>query len=613
MRYILSVIIVFLLSSVGAFAQNWDEIRFSGKYYYGEGRADTYDEAKNMALSELSNSIAVNVQSNFTHLTDYANKNGDIENHQEHVQNFVKTYSQAVLRDVKSIPDNDGKAPFYLRYYIESSALQKMYDNRIKKAKEYIRLASGYLERRKLDMALRDYYWAYMLVQSVQNPNEVEDDAGNLLAVTIPNKINEILDDVKVTFDKRLSGDDADYVDFYFTYNGKPVTSLEFSYNNGMDISTGSEVEDGYGTARVKKSHSGKVYHLYLEYEYKHMVTEDPELMAVMNLFSEIRMSSSGKTVKAENSGSVKTEEAAIVNEHHLQPMASQLVKKSECYKETMDAVLKAIAERRYSDVSNLEYFTFDGLEVFERLISYGSGHVVGVPKIEYFNGVDSSVVARGLNMAFSFKKGKEKTFAENVIFYFDNEGKIDNISFGLGIDTTNDILTRKASAWSDEARETLLEFLENYKTSYALKRLNYIKSVFSDSALIITGKVLKVKSDVNPAGEKNISIGGQQKIEYSRVTKAQYIERLKRVFANNEFINIKFSDVVVRKITKFTDRDVFAIQLAQEYNSSLYSDKGYLLLLVDITNKEEPVIEIRTWQPNEINIDNVFHEGMFY
>jgi hypothetical protein len=462
-------------------------------------------------------------------------------------------------------------------------------------------------------MALRDYYWAYMLVQSVQNPNEVEDDAGNLLAVTIPNKINEILDDVKVTFDKRLSGDDADYVDFYFTYNGKPVTSLEFSYNNGMDISTGSEVEDGYGTARVKKSHSGKVYHLYLEYEYKHMVTEDPELMAVMNLFSEIRMSSSGKTVKAENSGSVKTEEAAIVNEHHLQPMASQLVKKSECYKETMDAVLKAIAERRYSDVSNLEYFTFDGLEVFERLISYGSGHVVGVPKIEYFNGVDSSVVARGLNMAFSFKKGKEKTFAENVIFYFDNEGKIDNISFGLGIDTTNDILTRKASAWSDEARETLLEFLENYKTSYALKRLNYIKSVFSDSALIITGKVLKVKSDVNPAGEKNISIGGQQKIEYSRVTKAQYIERLKRVFANNEFINIKFSDVVVRKITKFTDRDVFAIQLAQEYNSSLYSDKGYLLLLVDITNKEEPVIEIRTWQPNEINIDNVFHEGMFY
>ena len=37
-----------------------------------------------------------------------------------------------------------------------------------------------------------------------------------------------------------------------------------------------------------------------------------------------------------------------------------------------------------------------------------------------------------------------------------------------------------------------LISFLENYKTAYALKRLDYISSIFDDDALIITGRVLK-------------------------------------------------------------------------------------------------------------------------
>ena len=90
-------------------------------------------------------------------------------------------------------------------------------------------------------------------------------------------------------------------------------------------------------------------------------------------------------------------------------------------------------------------------------------------------------------------------------------------------------------------------------------------------------------------------------------------MEHLKRIFSKNEFININFSNVSLKKITKITDKNKFAIQLAQDYTSSTYSDKGYLFLLVDITNTEEPLIEIRTWQPNEIDLDNVFHEGMFY
>ena len=45
--------------------------------------------------------------------------------------------------------------------------------------------------------------------------------------------------------------------------------------------------------------------------------------------------------------------------------------------------------------------------------------------------------------MSFSFKNGIKKSFVEDVIFYFDNNGKIDNITFGLGQKAENDILNK--------------------------------------------------------------------------------------------------------------------------------------------------------------------------
>jgi hypothetical protein len=39
----------------------------------------------------------------------------------------------------------------------------------------------------------------------------------------------------------------------------------------------------------------------------------------------------------------------------------------------------------------------------------------------------------------------------------------------------------------------------------------------------------------------------------------------------------------------------------------------GYLFLLVDMTNREEPLIKIRTWQPSEITLDEWYNAGDFY
>jgi hypothetical protein len=45
---------------------------------------------------------------------------------------------------------------------------------------------------------------------------------------------------------------------------------------------------------------------------------------------------------------------------------------------------------------------------------------------------------------------------------------------------------------------------------------------------------------------------------------------------------------------------EMYAIQIAQDYYSTHYGDKGYLFLMVDINDLEHPLIKVRTWQPEK-------------
>lgn len=616
MKKTLFLIIALLGFAVGTMAQNWDNMLNSDEYYCGEGYSDTNEKAKNLALADLTGKIASSVSSDFIYLIDETNANGDID-HKSKVLNCIKTYSQSSLTNIK-MWEVSPPPKCKVRCYIEKSEIERMFGNRVEKAKGYLAMVDEYLARRKVDTALKYCYWAYSLIRSVQYPNEVKDENGNPLVVSIENKITEILDKIDVTFESR---DEHNRVIFLFTYEGEPVSSLEFSYNDGLDVNTSGKVKGGRGSAEVRSNHLGNVYHLNIQYEFKNDANGDVELQGVLNVVPRKVFSAAEKKVLGETSvksaaQQTKEKEAvSAVNALQLKPQDSQIASDVSCYKATIDAVLKAISARRYSDVANFKYFTPDGLDVFNKLVFYGTGRVVGVPDIQYFKGLDCCVVARGLQMSFAFNKGRKQTFVEDVIFYFDKEGKIDNMSFGLGIDVTNEILNRSAQSWGNEAREILLQFLENYRTAYALERIDFIESIFSDDAQIIVGKVLKFKPRPKMYSElnRNVTFGGQQVIEYNHYDKKTYIEHLKKVFDRNEFVNINFSDLSLRKITKIVDKEKYVIQLAQDYKSSFYADKGYLMLLVDITNKEEPLIEIRTWQPNEVDIDKVFHEGMFY
>jgi hypothetical protein len=170
-----------------------------------------------------------------------------------------------------------------------------------------------------------------------------------------------------------------------------------------------------------------------------------------------------------------------------------------------------------------------------------------------------------------------------------DHQAKVKEVAFGLEEAAVADIMGREQ--WSIDARQTMIHFLETYKTAYALKRLDYIESIFSQDALIITGSVVK------GTGQKEMQPAKMAQVKYTRQTKEQYIKSLKKCFGSNEYINIRFAENTVRRSA--SKPDIYGIQIKQDYFSSSYGDTGYLFLLIDFQKPETPIIHVRTWQPD--------------
>jgi hypothetical protein len=193
--------------------------------------------------------------------------------------------------------------------------------------------------------------------------------------------------------------------------------------------------------------------------------------------------------------------------------------------------------------------------------------------------------------MSFSFRNNSRK-FVEDVTFTFNTEGKIDYLAFALDEKSTTDIL--KHDMWSEYARKILTEFLENYKTAYALKRIDYIRSIFDDNAVIITGKV--VTRPTTSYGEMGGEYLNNKYVQYTRQGKEQYLKNLERCFNSNEYINIRFANNDIVKAG--VGGEVYGIQIKQDYYSTNYGDTGYLFLMVDLNNPKQPIIKVRSWQP---------------
>lgn len=554
-------------------------------YYWGEGFGATYSEADRIALTELISKISVSIEATISNRDSEVN--GDYKS--EYDISF-KSYSNATLNGAQVIVVSNEPESQVFRF-ISKKDVEKIFEQREEKVRDYVRTAARCEEHGKIDEALRYYYWGLKLLQSLLEPNKVRltDGGANTLLITeIPKRINEILENLQV---KVLGEEDGD-VDILITYKGNPVASVDYTYFDGLTWSTLYSAKDGRGLLELRQGMTADMAQLKFEYEYLGESHIDKEMNTVMLHskaipFRKATVSLADNSKKRPKKKEIQeaiemTNAAASVGE------AMTAVKDDKPYVELMNKVINAIKKRDYASVRPL--FTDNGWEMFDRLIHYGQAKLSGDPVLTFLP-LDNRVVCRSVPMVFSFQNNNRK-FMEDVTFTFSSDMKIETLAFGLGSSARTDIFDKGVGVWSEKSKMVLATFLENYKTAYALKRLDYIESIFSEDALIITGQVLKKK--VGPIeGQPTLS---RDEVRYTRHTKRDFIRKLERSFKSNQFINIRFSNNDVVKAG--VGGEIYGIQIHQDYYSSTYGDTGYLFLMVDINDPDNPIISIRTWQP---------------
>jgi hypothetical protein len=251
------------------------------------------------------------------------------------------------------------------------------------------------------------------------------------------------------------------------------------------------------------------------------------------------------------------------------------------------------------------QWFNDEGYQMYQKLIAYGNVTVLDCETDTFrIVRVGNEVMVRSVPMLFAFHNNRER-FVESVVFSFNDQNQISSISFSLGQIAINNILSKPDRFGSNEEKYFLIRFMEDYKTAYSLKRLDYLQAIFDENALIIIGNV--VKRSPEPVENVRGMYGSlsEAQVEYLLLNKSEYMERLKMVFNRNEFINIHFEDNLVRKTEK--NEKIYGIQIAQHYYSSTYADKGYLFLMIDLNDTINPKIYVRTWQPQKNPDGSIF------
>ena len=569
-------------------------IKNDPSYVWGQGVAETLQAADDNAVKDLISQISVNVDSR-TETTIFNEVANEDARSAVSTTGNLRVSSSVSLNNCRRIVSEEGSYFIVLRY-VDKSEIEKMFDARKTKIKDLIHEGERAEEIYKVGDALRNYYWALKLVISIpeEHRSHMTTESGTLLTTNLRERINELLDSVKIepVREIRNGEDEANTIKLRVQYHGHPVNNCDYNYFDGYDWLTAS-VKDG--VALVDLPADTKNMLLRIEYEFKKLWKSDPMVNAILEqLPSRIPFTRSEKRVDLTRTEPVEPDPVLTTKElaGEIQVDTLATCNKKEVVKQAdiVAPLIQAMEEHNYEMVRSM--CSESGWKWFEELVKYGNARIIERDELQMSSFANGYLV-RGIKARFDFKKNN-KSFVEDLVFYI-KDGLIDGINFGLEQSALDDI--NNHSMWDPQSRLVLVNFLENYKTAYALERLDYLNAVFSEDALIIVGNRIPVQKTAE------ITAVDAESYAHNRLTKSQYMKQLERVFAKQEYVNIQFEDASVKKTSRTSER--YEIVIKQNYYSATYADKGYLYLLADISDPESPIIHVRVWDENRNNLMN--------
>ena len=601
MKKSLLLILALLLATAG-FTQNFkinrkeaDKIKRNGNCYWVEcdGCKDMR-AAENKSLNDLMANVYENCNAS---MITFKGESGFVVDPQRlfnTLRNDIKANSNLLFLS----NDNDNTSDFI---YIKKDDFAAICDKREQLINTTCANGTNALNGNKsnssIGNALRYYYWSLILCCSHPYGSDlIYDESGDnnvFMKDWLYDRIDSILTCIHFIPKKKpvMKSNNSIAYEMAVTDGSDYVPWLKFEYNNGNSYVENS-VESGKTSIELTDKGINEV-EIRISLENR----KEAELLAkeaydIMNeIDAQLYFASSIKKVnlkkvKDEFENLAYHDENIIEKKNEAdQLMNSNAQANDLVFRKSMAIIEKALRNKNIFEAKDC--FTTDGFEMFRRLISNCRYYIIGTPEYKFIKFKDQTI-CRSIPMQFNYKNNVG--FVKDVVLRFDNKSKkVNSIAFRLTDIAEIDILGK--DQWKSDSRMTLINFLEDYQTAYALKRLDYLDKIFSNDALIVVGTVLKQKQKSD-----NVQFTEKAKVKYDTLSKERYLEKLHRVFNNNDYINIRFLNTEFAQHN--TGIELYGIRVKQEYLSSTYGDVGYLFLMVDL-REELPVIHVRTWEPD--------------
>lgn len=209
-------------------------------------------------------------------------------------------------------------------------------------------------------------------------------------------------------------------------------------------------------------------------------------------------------------------------------------------------------------------------------------------------------------NIPVFFTRESQDSKEREIGFNFDASGHLTDCFLCLEMNTYKSLMTSGQAVKDATRSQFIAEFVELFRTAYNLKDITKIGQVLSDDALIITGKVIQVT-----AVDGELTRLPRQQVKYIRSSRSTYLNNLRQAFAANEYLYVAFDSAEV--VQSVQNPDIYGVTLLQTWKSTHYSDQGWLFLMIDFKDDNNPQIHVRTWQPYKLDNQPITRRKAFH
>ena len=606
MRYFYYILLIVLFSSHNLNAQSAgkktiENIKNSGEYYWGEsGNSLNPKDGNNKAIEKLLQ----NIKQNYKGRAQLISGKTD-----EHLDAIYKSFESDIKHLSGSKPVDMQKNNFIR--YMKKTEFDSLCDERENYIDDAIARGLEMEEKESMGDALRSYYKALLLCYSHPNSQAIkyptEDGEKKVIPWLIEEKIDGILQSTKFHIKEWIDHDDYSEAKVSI-YNNHKVSNIRFYYYDPIEQNYKTcNVENGNVSLKFEKGVDQS--YIMIDFSYPDFETSEPVAYMINNIIgNNITFPKSTYQIKKEK-GSKKTSKTndsksddnditgSLQNKYQVDSKTA-----SEC-QTTMRRIEAAINNKNIETVKDC--FTSTGFNDFKKLLGYddvaGARMTYSIfdKNINYcFIYYKDEIICRSIPMQFEYSDGM--IFNRSISFRFNKSDKlINSVAIRLSASAEYDILAKtQYKTWDEDARLTLINFLEDFQTAYMTKNLPFLNNIYSEDALIIVGHRVNKK----PV-ENSISLSNEE-FEYNQLSKSNYLNNLDKLFRAKKYVNIRFTDVCIEQSRRANN--VFGINVAQSFATNTYMDNGYLFLYVDLREKD-PMIYVRTWQPEKTTVEEQF------